>query len=159
MKFRGFIKESLIAAALLFSGVAMAVTLPATPYSETSGYSGYGIDGYDSPYGGAGPVYPSKAFLALAAGVDDCAPSDTDPNACAQCCANAYGNCTKECEDDPSSDECKTCQAKISACKREKCEKSLPLDGGEWVLIMMTVVAVIGKMRNATKWNFSIKNA
>jgi hypothetical protein len=136
MKLSNFIKEVLIAVALLISGVALAVQLPSTSYIAPEYSSEYSYQSSEI----SGPTFPSKAYFALRAGADDCSIVEGDPDACKTCCENAYGRCVDECSD-PDSDECKECQQSISACKKEKCDKSLPLDGGEWVLIIIAATS------------------
>lgn len=140
MRFTNLIKEALTITSLLCCGMVMAVQLPSTSYVGPE-YSEYD---YSSSVV-SGPSFPSRAFIALGAGADDCTIVEGNPDACKTCCENAYGNCSDEC-DDPNSDECKECQAKISSCKKDKCEKSLPLDGGEWMLITLLAMAVIGRI-------------
>ena len=137
----------IIALGLTMAQVVLAVTLPSTsyqPYSVDTNYEGLGIN--------VGTVNNSMTFSALGDGGswgDECArESSHDILACQNCCVDKFSSCCPggECEEDEYN-ECKKLQL---SCAND-CGRSLPLNGGEWVLILMVVLAVALKIELATR--------
>lgn len=122
------------------SSCVMAVTLPSTSY--TSHY----ID--DNSYA-ASSSYDSQLvtmrFEALASAWGDACLTGNMAQSlkeCTDCCLDKFYECCPygTCDTD-TYNECKSLQ---SGCAND-CGRSIPIDGSEWVLILMAALAVVGK--------------
>ena len=140
---------------ILTSVTAFSVTLPSTSYTPFAGYE----DSYSNEESVSFVKLPASSFVNLGA-VDDwinqCAanyPGPENMTLCNNCCTDniEYVLCPQWITD-PSAD-CDNEQeadSKSKSCK-SNCGRSLPLDGSEWVLILMVVLAVALKIELATR--------
>lgn len=129
---------------LMYSAGAMAVTLPSSSYS-----SDYEFDAdYTSTSISVGVALPSKSFVAL--GATDCSAYSSDEKECDKCCEAPYSACLEDCG---YTTECyQSCAHEVSTCKKAYCPSSLPIDGGEWVLVSLLLFAVsVNYIKNIRK--------
>ncbi len=124
-----------------------AVVLPKTSYVDMP------IEGVYDDYGfSAGSyVYSASPFYALGS-YETCTSKLPDVGACEDCCDSSFDpynnpdfiNCATDCNGDESC--IANCENTYGAAEVAKCKvacnkgESLPLDGGEWLLVMLGLI-------------------
>ncbi len=123
-----------------------AVVLPKTSYVDMSIDSSYGEPGVNTT------AYMMKTSSINALGSYESCTSQTSPGACEDCCDTTYDpynkpefhTCAEACKGDLSCIE--RCEESYGANDIRKCKTacsngaSLPLDGGEWLLVFALMV-------------------
>lgn len=144
------LKYLIFALGLVMAHGAWAVTLPSTSYTPYSA-SEITYDGMES----TGSQFSPMRFSALGSSEwgDACvaeAGGVGNISACQSCCERKFNECCPngECEDE----EYEQCKQLSRDCNNE-CGRSLPLDGGEWVLILLAAIAMIGEMKFLIRLN------
>lgn len=137
------LKILILALGLIMAQGALAVTLPTTSYSPYS-TSEITYDGMDA----TGVQFSSMKFSALGSSEwgDACVAESGgvgNISACQSCCERKFYECCPngECEDE----EYEQCKQLSRDCNNE-CGRSLPLDGGEWVLLTLLAMAMVGRI-------------